>query len=712
MEFYDYIRNYNDKSYIDVGDGLISVHTDEKSEVINCNNQQLLELSQDEYCISAMNGCFLICNRQLQNYYILNKEKKRLATINNSNITILEQRDKIAYFDNELDAVCVLDFAGKRLLSINDEFASTFKSAHQISNYIISFEFLPSFEDKEFSNEFCRKCVVINIANNEIILQGECINHYDKSVVADASYFEIPVMFPKKEWNPNLGYIKVNKKQLMPAIKFTLVEPYFNDYNEVEYNRHIEFCDFYGNIVKRTEFSEISNQQSGFYVVKKDGHNHHDCTYGVLDSLLQPLLPCCFPILIIEDDIIKMEEPSWADWVSKELNITSKRFLAKRKNGDSILLPYLYCSCDKDYLSVKNSKLLFAYKYNEKGEYCTGIIDTKGDEVLPAIYKTIHQIHNNLYEAVINSCDLYKIQVLFIDGNDVVKRSQYLKIEPSDWSNYCIVRVYDKDCNSHVKLGVINDKGLEVTPPIYDYIFYPREEKVTYIKNGIAGWINLEDMSTHEYPKYSVIKPFVDGMAVVSVGDAKVRSLSKCTVEAGWWDDENNCPAYMQSEIDDIYGEMCIRYTYVSHKEGMIDANGKIIVEPIYNEIIRIKGNHNYLIVKSNDKYGAINKYGDVIIPIQYSWYETDPYEDYDIYKGLSCVFGIFESNVDFYNSEGELLGTEDIKSYNWRHRDEYDETQNYDYERDTYYALGGDDYDTWCNNGGNLDDMMDGMGL
>ena len=33
------------------------------------------------------------------------------------------------------------------------------------------------------------------------------------------------------------------------------------------------------------------------------------------------------------------------------------------------------------------------------------------------------------------------------------------------------------------------------------------------------------------------------------------------------------------------------------------------------------------------------------------------------------------------------------------------------DYERDTYYALGGDDYDEWRNNGGNLNDMMDGMG-
>ena len=193
MEFYDYIRNCNDKGHVEVGDGLIFVHTDEKSEVINCNNQQLLELSQDEYCINAMNGYFLICNKQSRNYYILNKEKKSLFTISNSNLIILEHRDKIVYFDNELNAVRVLDYAGKILLSINDEFASTFKSAHQISNYIISFEFLPSFEDREFSNEFCRKCIVINIANNEIILQGECFAHYDKSVVADASYFEIPV---------------------------------------------------------------------------------------------------------------------------------------------------------------------------------------------------------------------------------------------------------------------------------------------------------------------------------------------------------------------------------------------------------------------------------------------------------------------------------------------------------------------------------------
>lgn len=59
MEIWNYIRAYNDKSHIEIGDGLISVHTDEKSEVVNCNNQQILELSKDEYCINAKNGYFL-----------------------------------------------------------------------------------------------------------------------------------------------------------------------------------------------------------------------------------------------------------------------------------------------------------------------------------------------------------------------------------------------------------------------------------------------------------------------------------------------------------------------------------------------------------------------------------------------------------------------------------------------------------------------------
>jgi len=35
----------------------------------------------------------------------------------------------------------------------------------------------------------------------------------------------------------------------------------------------------------------------------------------------------------------------------------------------------------------------------------------------------------------------------------------------------------------------------------------------------------------------------------------------------------------------------------------------------------------------------------------------------------------------------------------------------NWNYERDSYYALGGNDYDTWKEEGGDLDNMMEGMG-
>ena len=44
-----------------------------------------------------------------------------------------------------------------------------------------------------------------------------------------------------------------------------------------------------------------------------------------------------------------------------------------------------------------------------------------------------------------------------------------------------------------------------------------------------------------------------------------------------------------------------------------------------------------------------------------------------------------------------------------WLHAGETDDT---DYERETYYALGGEDYDRFREEGGNIDDMMDGLGF
>lgn len=69
---------------------------------------------------------------------------------------------------------------------------------------------------------------------------------------------------------------------------------------------------------------------------------------------------------------------------------------------------------------------------------------------------------------------------------------------------------------------------------------------------------------------------------------------------------------------------------------------------------------------------------------------------------GLSEKF--IDWQYDFENNQFKYVPEDDPYDYN----DYPDDT---DYDRETYYALGGDDYDAFKERGGSIDDMMDGMG-
>lgn len=76
-----------------------------------------------------------------------------------------------------------------------------------------------------------------------------------------------------------------------------------------------------------------------------------------------------------------------------------------------------------------------------------------------------------------------------------------------------------------------------------------------------------------------------------------------------------------------------------------------------------------------------------------------------------------YSDNVDCYKIEDEdlwFVPEEGVIVDNlWKYRDnDNDSWGNYDYEEDTYYALGGTDYEQFRENGGSIDDMMDGMGF
>ena len=104
---------------------------------------------------------------------------------------------------------------------------------------------------------------------------------------------------------------------------------------------------------------------------------------------------------------------------------------------------------------------------------------------------------------------------------------------------------------------------------------------------------------------------------------------------------------------------------------------------------------------------------------------DTDDFEDTDdFYSNCEyavpnrkwCSVELTEEEFVYSFSENEIVRNpffhncedEDDDDSNYSDNDYIDD---YDYERETFYALGGDDYDEWRNNGGNLDDMMDGLG-
>lgn len=92
-----------------------------------------------------------------------------------------------------------------------------------------------------------------------------------------------------------------------------------------------------------------------------------------------------------------------------------------------------------------------------------------------------------------------------------------------------------------------------------------------------------------------------------------------------------------------------------------------------------------------NDKYAVL---------LYFNMYSQD-------YTTEKYVFSFSENkivNSPFYQEEEEKEEYDDYEPI----EDDYD----YDYERDTYYALGGDDYDSFKENGGSIDNMMDRMGL
>jgi hypothetical protein len=256
--------------------------------------------------------------------------------------------------------------------------------------------------------------------------------------------------------------------------------------------------------------------------------------------------------------------------------------------------------------------------------------------------------------------DIFKMEFLRImvnlEGNsndyysDIVERSMFSK---KDSLNY----------------GFINSKGKEVINPKYTYASDFFNGKSNIIKDSISGLL-LENGIERMFPEYNAtywykdnlgiaIKdekygfidengktiitlkyedafPFYEGYASVKENDKwnyvneNGKKIFPDSLTFSYRPMINNNAVFMLKGTDvektksmmtdngrRTFVEFLNKTGHIQLKEGLININGNIIVNPIYDEISGYFQN-GHMRVRNNGKTGIINEVGKVIIPLEY----------------------------------------------------------------------------------------------
>jgi hypothetical protein len=152
-------------------------------------------------------------------------------------------------------------------------------------------------------------------------------------------------------------------------------------------------------------------------------------------------------------------------------------------------------------------------------------------------------------------------------------------------------------------------------------------------------------------------------------------------------------------EIIIEFGTISIRpyENYIIYGTKFLDKNNKEIFNcdgyMLIDEKSGDENEHIFLYSKENE-YVVIDNYGDL--------YDLD-----QLTNSKKLVFSVGNEVYSFDSVNKQFKESYYDDGYYGDDSDDNDD----DIERDTYYALGGDDYDQFKSKGGNIDDMMDYLG-
>lgn len=404
----------------------------------------------------------------------------------------------------------------------------------------------------------------------------------------------------------------------------------------------------------------------------------------------------------------------------------------KKNNEDN------YYDCDTKYYITRIN--LPANEEETESEYKDGVKEYYGifkgcDCLLPCSYKNIEKLYIKKRTFLLLE-DYNGYKGLFYDDR-IFEPCLYVDVESNAY--YIILRAMRY---TFTKVYYIDDAVNLLADGFFDSakcVSYSCERRISCLDFPEKSW-NRNERALYVENKEHHYGLFVDGEMVLECLYDEIAVL-----DAGYRED---C-----KDADGNSTFIMWFLVRIENKVGICDSMGEIRTSLNYSTVDVDSYGNNFVLLLDGIAYTADKKMVKICRNKEYTYrgflnsraiiFSNEDGTKFCIYdyKGSKLKSQIFKSdgskitedNIDCKGIFVYVASSEDENECNFSeiekvfsitrnevvenpyYQDEADEPyypDDWDYDRDTYYALGGTDYEKFKENGGNLDDMMDGIGL
>lgn len=331
--------------------------------------------------------------------------------------------------------------------------------------------------------------------------------------------------------------------------------------------------------------------------------------------------------------------------------------LIDKQNKQIIPQEYEICSRIGDAVAIKKN-----------GKY--GIANSKGKILLYPQYLDIAVlIEGKLYSYKTINTSGFPMFGLINGKGEIISGAIYADFGIYNGKKETYLKAYTEQGGQ----ALLDDNGKIIIPPIYQVILPTILPKYFAITQNLEEGIIGKDSVIYVPPAYERVE-----IKITNDTFFLAHKENKTFI----YDDNQNHIATIEGTILDIANNKNGQVYFVIEKNfsyGIQNAEGKWIIEPIYDEILSIVSDN--ICFRKKDKWGVVNMKNEVIVPFQYKEAKPSPSKKF---------FVLYDGKKDskLLNTEGEIISfakTESIMITN--NYIEYKEKK----QRQRVYATTGD---------------------